>query len=131
MLDETARVLPTLYDSFIANCWEQKDRILPLRMKTTDGLLWAKICALTPDLIYIDAGHDFIDVLSDLTQAHAMFPQARIVGDDFDWRDPTRPTHLNTVKLAVQYFAAIHNFQIRANRTGWTLEPKSAPVPAQ
>jgi hypothetical protein len=76
--------LPTLYETFLTNCWHIKDKIIPLRMTTEEGL---RVCAkegVVPDLIYIDAGHDFENVTNDIKVSKELFPDAMLVGDDWE-----------------------------------------------
>jgi len=78
--------LATLYETFIVNCWELRDRIKPLRMDTKIGLRRCSELGLKPELIYIDAGHDYQSVFSDMALSKMYFPEAILVGDDWDWQ---------------------------------------------
>lgn len=77
--------LPTLYGTFLRNLWPFKDRLIPLKATTTDGLNKIAECGLSPDLIYIDAAHDTESVFSDVSLALRLFPRATLVGDDWSW----------------------------------------------
>lgn len=76
--------LPTLYETFLVNCWEYKDQIVPLKMDTKKGLLKCYEKGLKPSLVYIDAGHDYESVLQDVQASHGYFPNAVLVGDDWE-----------------------------------------------
>src|ERR1019366_2044126 len=77
-------MLPELYETFVVNCWKYRERIIPLRMSTLGGMELIASLGIVPDLVYIDAGHDTKSVLDDLSTALRLFPNARLVGDDFD-----------------------------------------------
>jgi|TARA_Y100000310_G_scaffold140352_1_gene139779 hypothetical protein len=83
--DDVYDKLPTLYETFLVNCWEWKDRLIPVRENTKRGLTACYEAGLKPDLIYIDAGHDYESVMADITLSKKYFPDAVIVGDDWDW----------------------------------------------
>ncbi len=78
-------LLPTLYDTFIKNCWAFKDRIVPLRMDTVSGMKLVHQHGIRPDLIFIDAGHEYPSVNADISHALRLFPDAILCGDDFIW----------------------------------------------
>jgi hypothetical protein len=83
---EYRSMLPTLYETFLALCWQHKDRVIPLRMSTLEGLRTVARFGIEPDLVYVDAEHSYEAVTSELELASELFPRARLVGDDFDWR---------------------------------------------
>jgi hypothetical protein len=113
------RMLPTLYESFLAECWDYRDRIIPLRLSTIDGLRTIAKYGIEPDLIFVDAEHSYEAVTAELELASELFPQARLVGDDFDWRG---------VQEAVQNFARRHSMTIdRDGARGWALAKTTAP----
>ena len=78
-----ADLLPHLYEAFLSDSWEWRDQIVPLRMDTLDGLHTVYEYGLVPDLIYVDAGHEFRPVFNDIVVASTLFPDAVIVGDDW------------------------------------------------
>jgi hypothetical protein len=105
-----------LYETFLKNLWEYKDRVTPLRMKTLDGLqylfdqgtvillkvfllslcLLAPVCFLgiKPDIIYIDADHHYDAAKKDILKSLELFPDAIIVGDDYgNYEDVRRAVH--------------------------------------
>jgi hypothetical protein len=78
-------MLPSLYETFLALCWDYRDRVVPLRMSTVEGLKVVAAYGLRPDLVYIDAEHSYDAVSGEIDLAHHLFPTAVIVGDDYDW----------------------------------------------
>lgn len=42
-----------LYETFLINLWPHKDRVVPLRMTTLQGLRMLHAAGVKPDIIYI------------------------------------------------------------------------------
>jgi hypothetical protein len=78
-------VLPVLYDTFLKNCWAFRDRIVPLRTSTIPGMGLVREHGVEPDLVYVDAGHDYASAKEDILTALDLFPGALLCGDDFLW----------------------------------------------
>lgn len=87
---EWQAMLPTLYETFIKNCWAFRERIVPLRMDTISGMKLVHQHGIKPELIFIDAGHDYVSANGDLSYAVRLFPEAAICGDDFYWEGVNR-----------------------------------------
>lgn len=83
-------LLPTLYERFLVNTFPLRDRIIPVRRHTLEGLVELHSLAIAPDLIYVDASHEYESVRADLNYCLALFPSARIVGDDWTWQGVRR-----------------------------------------
>jgi hypothetical protein len=110
---EFRSMLPTLYQTFLAQCWPYRDRIIPLQMSTLEGLRTVARFGVEPDVIYVDAEHSYEAVTSELELASELFPRATLVGDDFDWRG---------VRDAVQNFARRSGQHVeRHGARGWSL----------
>jgi hypothetical protein len=110
---EFRSILPTLYETFLAQCWSFRDRIVPLRMSTLEGLRTVARFGIDPDVIYIDAEHSYEAVTSELELASELFPRARLIGDDFDWRG---------VREAAQNFARRNGQDVeRFGGRGWSI----------
>ncbi|MFO0954196.1 MAG: class I SAM-dependent methyltransferase [Isosphaeraceae bacterium] len=111
-------MLPTLYDSFLSLCWDDRDRIIPLRMSTLDGLRKVAEFGVQPDIVYIDAEHSYPAVSSELELARELFPKARLVGDDYDWEG---------VREAANGFARRHGLSVeRMGARGWMVTARSS-----
>lgn len=82
---EWKTLLPTLYETFLKNCWMFRDRVIHLRMDTISGMKLAHQHGVVPDVVFIDAGHDYISARADLSNALSLFPDAILCGDDFLW----------------------------------------------
>jgi predicted O-methyltransferase YrrM len=78
-------VLPILYETFLANCWDYRERLIPMRLSSCEGLQAVAHYGLNPDLIFIDASHAYEEVKADIEAARRLFPRATLVGDDWDW----------------------------------------------
>jgi GT2 family glycosyltransferase/2-polyprenyl-3-methyl-5-hydroxy-6-metoxy-1,4-benzoquinol methylase/tetratricopeptide (TPR) repeat protein len=120
---EWQAMLPQLYDTFLSLSWEYRDRIQPLRMSTNDGMDAVAAAGLDPDLIFIDADHTYAAVKEDLEHGHRLFPNATLVGDDYD--DPEVQQAVNeaarTWKMSIETFGK--------NWRAWKLEkPKAHAV---
>ena len=100
------------YRIFMSLNWEWRDRLLPLRTTSGEGLPQLFAMGLKPDLIYVDGLHDFHGCYDDLTLAFHLFPGATIAGDDWEF-DPGLEHHqfmgyLLPVRRAVTEFAFAH-----------------------
>ena len=63
---------------------------------------------LSPDLVYLDADHSCDSVTTDLVATLDLFPQTRIVGDDWNWDGVRRAveTVAEQRRLRVEVFGA-------------------------
>jgi predicted O-methyltransferase YrrM len=112
--------LPTLYDTFIVNCWSFKDRIIPIKMTTVPGMHYIADNDIKPDIIFVDASHEYEDVLADLETASKLFPNAVLVGDDWSWKNRLKEKR-KTVKEAVKTFCKKYKFKCRHNTRCWQI----------
>ena len=92
--------IPTLYETFITNCWQYRKRLIPVKNTTLNGLQEVFDCGLIPDLVYVDASHDYDSVTKDLEKTYKLFPSTIITGDD--WESPV-------VSKAAKDFVNRHN----------------------
>jgi hypothetical protein len=115
---EYQAMLPKLYDTFLSLCWDDRERIVPLRMSTLDGLRKVAECGIEPDIIYLDAEHSYAAVTAELELARELFPHAKLLGDDYDWQG---------VREAVVAFARRQALVVeRVGARGWKLVERSA-----
>lgn len=111
---EAEQRLSMLYDQFLANQWEWRQRVIPLQLDSRDGLREVKAHGLTPDLVFLDTEHTTAHVIEELELAHALFPSAMINGDDWGWPD---------VRAAVEQFATAHpEYRPVGKGNAWRLE---------
>lgn len=104
-------LLPVLYDTFLSNCWEYRDRLIPFRNTSLAALNFLSKLKLKPDVIYFDSDHSFWGLLSELETVNSLFPQAMLVGDDY--------TAENTVGEALKAFADRSRYKIEASNYTW------------
>lgn len=100
----------TLWETFLVNCWDYKDRLYPVRAYTQDGLKKLKDYDIVADVVYIDASHSYEDVLADITLSRELWPNAQIVGDDYTWE---------SVRRAVHEYADKNGFKVVAEENCW------------
>lgn len=105
--------LPILYDTFLANMAEIRDRIIPIRADWKDGLGEMLHHGVCPDIVYIDWNHEEAAVTEQLEYISTNFPKAQICGDDWTWPG---------VRNAVQGFAARTGMQISSDYSCWQLK---------
>jgi hypothetical protein len=110
-----AHIIDKLYDLFIYNCWQYRSLITPIRAFSWDGMKIIADAGVVPNLVYIDASHDYIDVLKDLETAHNLWPNATLCGDDW-------VVCRGEVGRAVEDFAAQTNMQIYTSGNFWVLK---------
>lgn len=101
-----------LYEKFIVNLWEFRDRIVPIKTTSLKGLKICQEARIKPDIIYVDGSHLYYDVICDLAVSIEYFPSAMICGDDWTWK---------TVREAVQYVANVYNINIKNSEKCWRL----------
>ena len=109
----------TLYQQFLSNVIHQKltDKIVPVRMESQKA---AETLAIVPDLIYLDANHEFDAIYADLTSWYPFVKGHGILcGDDWDWTWPELPGF--PVKEAVTQFANEHHLRIETDGWFWQL----------
>lgn len=78
------------FDQFCRNLWDYRDQVVPLRMKSVDGIRLLAEHGARPDVVYIDAAHDYESVKADVEACIEAFPGVPLVGDDWNWRGVER-----------------------------------------
>lgn len=106
-------VLNVLYKTFLVNTLHLKNRLVPLKTNTIDGMSIVEHFNIEPDVIYIDAAHDYDSVLKDLETSYNLWPKAQIIGDDINWY---------TVRNALSTFASKYNINYRFVDYTWWLD---------
>jgi len=77
---------PRLYRKFAANIVNEglQDQVVPLPLDSINGFQLLKARDIRPDVLHIDAGHDYLSVMADLK---AWWPQLNaggvLIGDDY------------------------------------------------
>jgi Methyltransferase domain len=109
---DNPEMLPTLYEDFLALNWDYRDRIIPIRKDTADGLKTLASYHVVPDLIYVDASHEFNDVQLDLDLIDMHFQSAIVIGDDYDW---------DGVRRAVNRYVYRNDLALQCCGRGWQI----------
>jgi len=79
-------ILGVMFEKFCVHLWDYRDRIIPMRTTTIEGLLELRaVLPVAPAVVYIDAGHETGPVYADAMLSMANWPDAHIVGDDGCW----------------------------------------------
>lgn len=102
-----------LYQVFLASNWDHRDRITPLRGFSPDRLASVHAAGVQPDVVYVDGSHVYEDVIADLSTARALFPEALLCGDDYDWP---------AVAAAVDYLVANRGDRLRRSGNTFAIE---------
>lgn len=113
--EEFADFLPNLYEKFLVACWEYRGRISIFRDSSVVGLVRIKkMFGTDPDLIYVDAGHDYNSVFCDALYAALLFPDAVIAGDDF--------SHKSELNKAIRKVAELTGKKVCIDPPVWWYE---------
>lgn len=97
--------LDTLYERFLSNIIHVNlcHKIIPIRATTLEAV---DLIFEQPDLVFVDASHEYEDVLNDL---EAWYPRVRkngiLCGDDWDWGKDF------PIQKAVKHFAEKNNLK--------------------
>lgn len=103
---------PQIYYQFLSNVVHQKleDVIIPFPNTSTAGAEYLKYFKISPELIYIDASHQELEVYNDIRVYYDILPIGGVIfGDDYvAWAG---------VKTSVQRFCSENglNFQVLEN----------------
>ena len=79
-----------LFPTFVVNLWDERHHLTPVVGDTNVGLKLLSHNDVTPDLIYVDADHEYESVAKDLLYIHQTFPNAVVCGDDWYWPEVKR-----------------------------------------
>ncbi len=104
---EYSEEIPYIESAFLHHLWPHRERVVPMRMLSWDGLKEIHDLGLEPDVIYIDASHTYEDAFRDMDVACTLFPTAQIVADDWMW---------HSVFRAAVDVARKHGLRIEAGR---------------
>lgn len=74
--------IKNLYDLFIVNMWDYKDKLIPIKIDGRKGMQLLYDNNIKPDLIYLDMDHEYEPVLNDLKVLCKLYPDVVIIGDD-------------------------------------------------
>ena len=116
-----SRSYPSVYYTFLSNVVHAgaQEYVLPCPMTSSTAALFFRQKRLRPDLIHIDASHEYADVAADLRHWWPLVrPGGALVGDDYQvFRD---------VEKAVKEFAGARSLAVYFS-TGESLRPAAWP----
>ena len=102
---------PRLYHKFAANICNEglADIVVPLPLDSINAFQLLKEKAIRPDVLHIDAGHDYLSVMADLK---AWWPQLKeggvLIGDDYFKKPIVGQGKWPEVRQAFDEFFAAH-----------------------
>lgn len=108
-----AAKLPRLYQTFCANLWPWRLRVIPMRADSLEALAEIAAYGITPDLVYLDSLHTSRHVTKEILRCDTLWPGVRIVGDDY---------HLTAVQRAVRRCAGRLGRKLTDNVMAWSLQ---------
>ena len=115
VLPEVHELMPVIYNLFISNHWGNRNRIIPVRLDTLDGLQLLHDLELEPDFIYLDSDHTTERLLAELRLCNEFWPTTMLGGDDHNQL---------TVQEAVRLWCAETERVVASNATAfWTTLP--------
>ncbi len=109
--------LPYLYEQFLSNVIHAglTDKIIPIRMESIEASRY--LASVKPDLIYIDASHDYNSVYADIVAWYPFVQNHGILcGDDY------LDGHDLSIKRAVDQFAQEHHLIVKNVGSFWYYE---------
>lgn len=74
-----------LYKRYVDNTWKNKNKIIPIKMDGREAAIYLSKIGIKPDLIYLDMGHSYEEVIGDLKIIIEAFPETIIIGDDYSY----------------------------------------------
>lgn len=110
---------PTLYQQFLFNVKAagHQDRIIPVWQLTRWGALCLTGWNVSAELIYLDAGHDEHEALTDMRNYWPLLKEGGVMfGDDY--------SEAYGVQAAVERFAKEIGRNLHVERCQWFLDPK-------
>ncbi len=98
-----------LYRTFLSSMWDERQRIVPVRSRSTEVLPELHALGLRPDLVYLDAGKTGVEI----PLLEQLFPDALISGDDWCWHDgrqfPIRMPVKESCRRRGYHLKQVHN----------------------
>ena len=114
-----ADVIDRLFETFCVHLWDYRERIIPMKTRTLDGMIELHDLGVTPEVVYIDASHETGPVFADTAVAMSLWPEAHIVGDDGRWL---------TILQALKDLAPNTDREIINYGNCWEIPPKGTPA---
>lgn len=109
-------LLPIVFPQFLSNVihCNMQSKIIPVRMDTVDAAAKFQKLGIRPDLIYVDAGHDYASVYNDIESWRPLLAEGGLLCGD-DW-------NLGDVPFAVKDYAWKHHLKVCHEGEFWWYE---------
>jgi hypothetical protein len=78
-------LLPEVWQSFAANCWSQRERIIPMKERHDLAVRRVHALGLTPDVVLIHPDYDTSSVARVLDALAACYPDVPWIGLNWSW----------------------------------------------
>ena len=108
--------LKHLYETFLVNMWNDKEKVIPIKM---DGRKAAKMLSdmeVRPNFVYLDMDHTYDSVIGDLKAVHSAFPNTLIVGDDIKY-------HKGVGKAVKEFIEEHSEYRLEIDENAYALIP--------
>lgn len=108
------------YQTFLANLWEHRERVVPLRGKSPEKLYELHALGVAPDLVYLDSDKSGVE----LEICRELFPHATLTGDD--WTFGAAEGY--PIRGPVESFCRRHGCHVRTKMATWIIAPGRPPL---
>lgn len=109
------------YQTFLANFWELRDRVIPVRGYSPAVLHELAELRLRPDLIYLDSDK----VGGEIELCHKLFPGAVMTGDDWGWKGESGDF---PIRQPVTDFCETRNRFLKVEGATWVIDTEPPSV---
>lgn len=112
------------YNTFVANMWEYRDRVIPVREYSPGILHELADLGLCPDLIYLDSDK----VGTEIELCAELFPGAIMTGDDWEWKgdagqsDGDSEDEMYPIRGPVRNFCARNHRYLKVEGATWVID---------
>jgi hypothetical protein len=100
------------YETFLGNCWEYRERVVPLSMTIAEGQRALVERGIAPDMVFLHGVEGGDAVRAALESILRLFPRAIVVGDGWDQM---------SVCKAVTCIASDYGLRVETNGPAWRL----------
>jgi len=101
-----------LHETLLAECWDLRERVIPLRMKSQAALRLLANERLEPDAIFVDGDRGPDEIIADVRTALDLFPKALVIGGN--WRH-------EAVARGVEQTVRERGLQVDVLETAWRI----------
>ncbi|MEL6106866.1 MAG: hypothetical protein AAFU85_12540 [Planctomycetota bacterium] len=109
------------YQTFLANFWDQRDRVIPVRDYSPGVLHQLADAGLRPDLIFLDSDKSGVEI----EICNELFPGAIMTGDDWHWKDENGEC---PIREPVQRFCSQHDRFLKTENATWVIDDEPPSI---